>query len=51
MLNLRSHFATVLSIGLAVLAGNWKASAEIKLPSVLSDHAVLQRETPIRVWG
>ncbi len=51
MLNLRSHFATVLSIGLAVLAGNWKARAEIKLPSVLSDHAVLQRETPIRVWG
>ena len=51
MLNLRSHFATVLSIGLAVLAGNWTARGEIQLPSVLSDHAVLQRETPIRVWG
>ncbi len=51
MLNLRSHVATVLSIGLTVLAGNWRAGAEIKLPNILSDHAVLQREAPVRVWG
>lgn len=27
------------------------ASAEVKLPSILSDHAVLQREAPIHIWG
>lgn len=27
------------------------AAAEIRLPKVLSDHAVLQRERPIHVWG
>jgi sialate O-acetylesterase len=27
------------------------AVAEVKLPKVLSDHAVLQREAPIHVWG
>lgn len=27
------------------------ASAEIRLPNVLSDHAVLQRESPIHLWG
>jgi sialate O-acetylesterase len=51
MLNLRSHYATALSIGLAVLAVSWKVSAEIKLPNLLSDHAVLQREVPIHLWG
>ncbi|MBE7216874.1 MAG: sialate O-acetylesterase [Caulobacteraceae bacterium] len=27
------------------------ASAELRLPHVLSDHAVLQRERPIHIWG
>ena len=27
------------------------AHAEVRLPHVLSDHAVLQRETPIHIWG
>jgi sialate O-acetylesterase len=27
------------------------ASAEIRLPRMLSDHAVLQREAPIHIWG
>ncbi len=27
------------------------ASAEVKLPKVLSDHAVLQRDAPIHIWG
>jgi sialate O-acetylesterase len=27
------------------------ASAEVRLPHVLSDHAVLQREQPVRIWG
>lgn len=27
------------------------AAAEVRLPHVLSDHAVLQREQPVRIWG
>jgi sialate O-acetylesterase len=27
------------------------AHAEVKLPHLLSDHAVLQRDTPIHIWG
>ncbi|MDR3734176.1 MAG: sialate O-acetylesterase [Acidobacteriaceae bacterium] len=26
-------------------------SAELRLPSLLSDHAVLQRDHPVRIWG
>jgi len=26
-------------------------SAEVRLPQILSDHAVLQREAPIHIWG
>jgi sialate O-acetylesterase len=36
-------------LGLAAAAG--AANAEIKLPHMLSDHAVLQREAPIHIWG
>ncbi|MGA8939418.1 MAG: sialate O-acetylesterase [Acidobacteriaceae bacterium] len=38
-------------IALAGLAGARTTSAEIKLPNLLSDHAVLQRGVPIHVWG
>lgn len=27
------------------------ASAEIRLPKMISDHSVLQRQVPIRIWG
>lgn len=27
------------------------ARAEVRLPHLLSDHAVLQRERPIHIWG
>src|ERR1700679_1812091 len=27
------------------------AAAEVSLPHVLSDHAVLQGEKPVRIWG
>src|ERR1700679_837382 len=27
------------------------AVGEVRLPHVLSDHAVLQREQPVRIWG
>ena len=44
-----SHLS-LLVIGLA-LALAPAAVAAVKLPSILSDHAVLQRELPIHVWG
>lgn len=28
-----------------------RARSEIRLPNVLGDHAVLQRESPVRLWG
>lgn len=39
-------------IALLVLCGiAATASAEIRLPGMLSDHAVLQRNAPIHIWG
>ncbi len=29
----------------------WLARAQVRLPKLFSDHMVLQRETPIHVWG
>jgi len=40
----------VSSVALLNAGGN-KASAEIRLPHLLSDHAVLQRGGPIHIWG
>ncbi len=40
------HF-TVLLLSISGIV----AHAEIKLPQVLSDHAVLQRDAPIHIWG
>jgi sialate O-acetylesterase len=34
-----------------VLAIAVAANAEVRLPNILSDHAVLQRGQPVRVWG
>ncbi len=34
---------------LAVLSGS--AAADVRLPNVFSDHMVLQRDKPIKVWG
>ncbi len=33
------------------MAGGAGAKAAVKLPQVLTDHAVLQREAPIHIWG
>ena len=41
---------SLLLVGLA-LALTLAASAEVKLPGILSDHAVLQRDFPIHIWG
>jgi sialate O-acetylesterase len=40
------RWAAVAILGLGVTA-----SGEIRLPKVLSDHAVLQRGVPIHIWG
>jgi sialate O-acetylesterase len=42
------HFAAALGL---LTAGARPGYAEIRLPNLLSDHAVLQREGPIHVWG
>lgn len=49
--NLRTHHVAALLIGLATLIVAHRACAEIKLPNLFSDHAVLQRGGPIHVWG
>jgi sialate O-acetylesterase len=42
----------LLAVSLALLlTGAVGAQAEIRLPNALSDHAVLQRGVPIRIWG
>ena len=40
-------------IPMFILAAAWPglAQADVKLPNVLSDHMVLQREAPVPVWG
>ncbi len=40
-----------LIAGLPLLLLPATASAEVKVPKVLSDHMVLQREAPIHIWG
>src|SRR5689334_16203245 len=40
-----------LPVVAALLALGASASAEIKLPAVLSDHMVLQRESEVALWG
>jgi sialate O-acetylesterase len=42
---------TIALVPLAVLAFALPLRAEVKLPTVFSDHMVLQRETPVPVWG
>ena len=41
----------LLILLLAVLGGQIASAAEFKLASVFNDHAVLQRDAPVPVWG
>jgi sialate O-acetylesterase len=43
------HVIPVLQIGLCCSLG--VASAQIRLPKIISDHSVLQRQVPIHIWG
>ena len=46
----RSLRIPLMAAGSAALLAT-SASAEVKLPHMLSDHAVLQRDMPIHIWG
>src|ERR1700761_5427355 len=50
------QLAVVLTAGLCTLraqtpAAANEAAAQTRLPHILSDHAVLQRDRPIHIWG
>lgn len=40
-----------LLLPLLLFAAAASLPAEVRLPNVLSDHAVLQRQRPVRIWG
>ena len=44
------RYKFTLLVVLACICSVW-AEAKVKLPSVLSDGMVLQRESPIKIWG
>src|SRR5437773_2323101 len=44
----RRPFATILGI---LAAGASLAFPAVRLPALLSDHMVLQRDGPVRIWG
>lgn len=50
VLNRPSLFVGLLSLAGGVLAGP-RLRADIRCPSVIGDHMVLQRETPVPIWG
>jgi sialate O-acetylesterase len=41
----------ILAVGCALLFAGIACQGEIRLPHLLSDHAVLQRNAPIHLWG
>lgn len=45
------RWGSVCAFGTAVLALANAASADVRLPRVISDHMVLQRDVPAAVWG
>ena len=45
------HPGVLAAMGTALLLPGKALWAEVRLPHVISDHAVLQRERPIHLWG
>jgi sialate O-acetylesterase len=45
------HLLPTLGLSLALLATTSVAQATVRLPRLVSDGMVLQRDTPLRVWG
>ena len=48
---MKTQFFFALYAGLAFFATPFFASAEVKLPSILGNHMVLQQGEPVPVWG
>ncbi|MBV8629884.1 MAG: sialate O-acetylesterase [Silvibacterium sp.] len=48
-MRLRATLCSVFALSAFIATGI--ARAELKLPHLLSDHAVLQRDAPIHIWG
>ncbi len=46
-----AHLLSTLGLSLALLATAPKAQATVRLPRLVSDGMVLQRDAPLRVWG
>ncbi len=44
------HFAQALALTSAIALGA-PLSADVKLPSIVSDGMILQREAPLKIWG
>jgi sialate O-acetylesterase len=47
----KGALASRLVSGFAILLSTLPATAELRLPNVMSSHAVLQRDAPLHVWG
>lgn len=47
---MKRHLGVVLSLLLALSLGP-RCAAEVRTPQIFSDHMVLQREMPVRIWG
>ena len=43
--------ATVRWVAFNILAWSAAAGAAVKLPAVIGDHMVMQREQPVPIWG
>ncbi|MBT3638493.1 MAG: sialate O-acetylesterase, partial [Opitutae bacterium] len=48
---MKNSFSLFLRAGLAFFATASFVSAEVKLPSILGNHMVLQQGEPVPVWG
>jgi sialate O-acetylesterase len=48
---MKTQFFFALYVGLAFFAPPFFVSAEVKLPSILGNHMVLQQGEPVPIWG
>ena len=48
---MKNRFSRLTVVFALFAVAHCSASAEVRFPKMLSDHAVLQREAPIHVWG
>jgi len=46
-----THFAALALIGLLLIGLPLALSADVRLPSVIGDHMVIQQDRPVAVWG